>query len=249
MDKVFENIYGKNALTKSPLIQFGIPAIGSQLFAFQPEQKFYNLSVNGKNCKSLESDGTTPTNYSPDAGKCFGNLTLERNGDGNYAHGDTAFYTSRLLNSTMIKLNNATRDYKRKESADLKKAMLYGVGTDETGTPYDTFNDQISLFNKGYESNGDVVQNSPYPLIPFGENGLCKDGKITGVCYLAGVSLTNKIPLYNRTVAQDSTKRYSAILKGFWNSDAEKESNMTPYDVFSAWLDSSSKETRKVISN
>lgn len=225
MDTVFDSVYGTPATGfHNPLIDYGIPALGSQLFTFQPDQKFYNVAVgskssDGNTCFSKNADGTIPTNYSSLADKCFGNYSLTERGDGTLAHGDSAVGTSRLVNASY-----------RAEGVDPQDLLLYGTSNPEQNilTQFTKFNEAYNLVNpKGgsftfYSTNCGAIK--------------------TGICYLWNADKEDSSnPLFNRTMLMD-VRQKTSMFDGGWDSTAQ-ESQITPSDIFSAWMDSSAKKS------
>ena len=237
MDKVFDAVYGEQTLTINPLTESQVPAIGSQLFAFQPDDSFYTVNVGDKTidgniCLEKSFDGFMATNYNPTVKKCFGNRRLPLLGDGLTAHGDSAVRTSRLISSSLQKL-----DYKNDKSKIID-SLLYGNQTfdlaKENALPafsaniskqFETFN----KFKKSYSAN-------------------CDPAKITGICYIFNPDVNAIVPLFNRTLEQDVEFHLKSIPEGKWDKFAQANT-LTPTDIVGLWIDSSAQKAMEPISN
>ncbi len=235
MDSVFDAVYGTPVPGfDNPLIINRIPALGSQLFTFQPDQKFYNVAVDGKACLSKNTDGTIPLNYSPSLNKCFGNNPFAGNGDGTLAHGDSAIGTSHLVNGSLQKFNY------NDNKAIVQNLLLYGEANLPSSFPSSfRINNQFALFNLAYKKARSIDNYYKVDLD-------CKSlGTIkTGVCYLANSSSSSSSPLFNRTILLDAPQKAS-MFDGGWDATAQN-SKMTPADIFSAWMDSSVQKSLNI---
>lgn len=224
MNSVFDAIYSPQKRSDL-LIKSNIPALGSHIFAFQPENKFYNVeigkkSTGGKECKKENAK------YS---NKCFGNFLLNKSGDGTLAHGDTAMRTARLIDSEF-----ATT---RADDSVLKNIMLFGSQYSNSRTQSNpslvsmSYNEQFKQlnFNKSdyYNVNGSLD---------------CSNFKQkTGICYLN--TALDPAPLFNNQ-ADLSSKEYDLYRSGAWNETASK-SYLSPNDILNAWMDYTVPEVLK----
>lgn len=225
MDNVFDAVYAKpvDGFPNS-LIEYGIPALGSQLFAFQPDQKFYNIPVgsagkDGSVCLSKNDDGTTPANYSPLVNKCFGN---EKPGDGVLAHGDSALRTSHLVNGPLQKLDNLT------SKIDVHNSFLFGNNTYDPISKISTKSHEVNVKAQFVMYNTMSRRNDFYISD-------CQIKTKTGICYVNDPS--SKMPLFHRPMFLD-IKQKESMFYGQWD-DTAQNSLMTPTDILDAWMDSS----------
>ncbi len=243
MDKVFDVVYGEQKLAKNPLTSFQVPALGSQLFAFQPDNSFYAVNLGDKTsdgniCEERSYDGSFATNYNPIVKKCFGNHALSKSGDGLLSHGDSAVRTSRLISVSLLGSNFANA------KVTISNALLYGNQTfnPENKKPVTALQSNIKTqfveFNKFYNLVN-KVDNFYSTDLP------CKlENKVTGICYLMNADSNTNIPLFNRTLLQDAAFQKEAIVNGKYDATAQKNT-LTPTDIFTLWMDSSAKESSK----
>jgi len=234
MDSVFDAVYGDLKLAKNPLTSSQVPALGSQLFAFQPDNSFYAVNLGDKTldgsiCEEKSYDGSFAANYNTSVKKCFGNHPLSSFGDGLLSHGDSAVRTSRLITKSYQELR--FKDDKEK----IKSSLLYGDLSLEKSP---SITAQFSLFNEAYNKAKQKDQSySFYAISP------CDDTAITGIRYLLNACSAKDAPLFNRTLILDG-KQKDAIVNGMYDESAQK-SSLTPTDIFTLWMDSSAKESSK----
>ncbi len=244
MDSVFDAVYGDLKLANNPLTSSQVPALGSQLFAFQPDNSFYAVNLGDKTldgsiCEEKSYDGSFEANYNTSVKKCFGNHPLSTSGDGLLSHGDSAVRTSRLISVSLLGSNFANA------KVTISNALLYGNETfnPENKTPVTASKGNIKAqfveFNKFYNlvNKVDNFYSTDLPCKP--------ENKVTGICYLMNADADTKdIPLFNRTLLQDAAFQKDAIVNGKYDESAQK-SSLTPTDIFTLWMDSSAKESSK----
>ena len=243
MDSVFDAVYGEQKLAKNPLTSSQVPALGSQLFAFQPDNSFYAVNLGDKTldgsiCEEKSYDGSFAANYNTTVKKCFGNHPLSSFGDGLLSHGDSAVRTSRLISVSLLGSNFANA------KVTISNALLYGNQTfnPENKKPVTASESnikiQFAVFNKFYNlvNKVDNFYSTDLPCKP--------ENKVTGICYLMNADSNTNIPLFNRTLLQDAAFQKDAIVNGKYDETAQK-SSLTPTDIFTLWMDSSAKESSK----
>lgn len=246
MDAVFSNIYRSSA-AQSPLVAGIVPAVGTQLFSFQPDEAYYNQQLNDTSCTGAkDSQGNDLTNYNPAKEKCFGGgYNTESTPFSLTDHGrDPAFLTSHVLNYPMRYVNYFEAGTSNIDSS-LANALLYGIDP-----PWDdanpervnylysfsrdhvvTVGDQFSYANMAL--NSFAPNSAPYNLTPGCDMAHHVIG--SGLCYLVDAQAPTAFPLYNRPMIFDQTQSYSSMLTGVWDNSAQM-SVLTPTDVFSAWI-------------
>ncbi|WP_158999623.1 hypothetical protein [Pigmentibacter ruber] len=234
MDTVFDAVYGSTQIPNNPLTSFNIPAVGSQLFAFQPEDRFYTINLGEKTsdggvCSALGYDGNAATNYNPDVKKCFGKMELNKSHDGTFAHGDTAVRTARLISEPLNAMSYNVN------KSDIINSLLYGNQSKINNAYSTNINTQLITFNFAYnlankKENANIFYSTD-----------CTDPK-TGIRYLfnACPASGSNFPLFNRTLFQDGLQK-DAIVDGRWEQK-NKTSSLTPTDIFTLWMESAAKE-------
>ncbi|APJ04006.1 hypothetical protein [Silvanigrella aquatica] len=242
MDSVFESIYKEQeeqTAFVNPLVMSNVPAVGSQFFAFQPDNIFYNIDIGSKNFKGgicLEKDnkGNPASNFSPSAKKCFGGRPLSKLGSGILAHGDAALWTSHLINGSMQKLK-----YDGSDIEQVHNAMFYGNGMNIppkkifTNAEPAELEQIFGMYNTAKNQSEKTMTTINYYVAPKSLEDCNNPAKRTGLCYLVGGSSS---VLFNRPLMLDGLQK--DLTAGSWNETAQT-SAMTPSDVFSAWMDSS----------
>lgn len=238
MDMVFDSVYGSTQILNNPLTSFNIPAVGSQLFAFQPEDRFYAVNLGEKTsdggvCSIKDYEGKTASNYNPEVNKCFGKMALNKSGDGLVAHGDSAVRSARLISAPLQGLS-----YNDTDKVSIKNSLLYGNQNSKNNASAVNINTQLETFNTAYNfANKIPITNIFYPTD-------CTEPK-TGIRYLLNacpITATN-FPLFNRTLFQDGLQKDS-IVEGRWEQK-NKTSSLTPTDIFTLWMESAAVETSK----
>ncbi|WGL60154.1 hypothetical protein QEJ31_00865 [Pigmentibacter sp. JX0631] len=237
MDTVFDAVYGSTQIPNNPLTSFNISAVGSQLFAFQPEDRFYGVKLgektfDGSICSKTDYEGKTASNYNPYVKKCFGNLDLNDSGDGLVAHGDSAVRTARLISEPLKAMS-----YEANKN-DIINSLLYGNQNSKNNASVVDISKQLSTFNFAYNiANKKEMTNIFYPTD-------CTDPK-TGIRYLLNACppTARNFPLFNRTLFQDGLQK-DAIVDARWEPK-NKTSSLTPTDIFTLWMESAAVEASK----
>lgn len=260
MDTVFDAVYGSVQIPNNPLTSFNIPAVGSQLFAFQPEDRFYAVNLgektsDGSVCAAVSYDGKSAANYNPDVKKCFGKMALNKSGDGSFAHGDTAVRTARLISAPLQGLG-----YNDADKASVINSLLYGNQEKEkldqsilvAPKPIPSVMaktvsviDQLKTFNK-YISYSDYKDKELFKDLlkdpKFEFYSIQCDKSVTGMRYLINACDESKnYPLFQRALYQDYNFSERALKEGAVVS-SDQLSNLTPTDIFTLWMESAAKE-------
>jgi hypothetical protein len=204
LDSVFDLAFG---LGNEKLVKGKVPPVGSHLFLFQPEAKFYNVPLD-------KADNCHPNaqNYNPTRQKCFGNFLLSPFGDGVLAHSDSAFFSSRVLNLSLRNLNFNSFEKKTK----LKNYFLFG----QSSLKPLTVQEQLKLLNSAFSPN--LQTDDFYSL-------LCSLSKPTTLC-----NTLVDAPLFHRSLRQDHAQ---FINFGFWEEEVEQISVLSPFDLLSVWIE------------
>ena len=238
MDGVFDNIYGAGAST-SPLVANLVPAVGSQIYSFQPDASYYNVKLGTAGCNNTpDATGNLPVNFNSSNNQCFG---------GGIDHGlDPSFLTSRLENSTLQLQNVDVTN--GKASVGIQHELLYGFdpasdpnlcrpddkSCKENPKPY-TFYQQIVGINSGLDAL------HKYNIDEYTNDACLKTPTINGVCYAMGFMSfgigTQSYPLYYRSIGEDKNSSTANALLGVWDTNTQKYSQLSPTDLVTSWLD------------
>ncbi|KAB8033263.1 hypothetical protein [Fluviispira multicolorata] len=237
LDTVFGMSFGTGS-QYFPLNALRIPPIGSQFIGFQPESKFYKVSVGDKYLKDKvdfcsdkkDKNGFfIDANYNDFVKKCFTRK-------GNYAHGDASFLTGKVINSHLLTDNEGA----------IEDALLFGY--DENKTSQTSIEFQIIKMNEAFKVIPDYVKPEKHS---YDFKTQCDTYNAN--CFIFGTlkkqsdgtwsAPRDRTPLYNRTLFQVQDLLEMKVAQGgFWSQRAEQFEGMTPTDVLSKWLKTSATE-------
>jgi hypothetical protein len=241
LDTVFDIVHNKNSSeSQQKLTSFRIPPLGAQLFAFQPEDKFYTVAMNNNSICTKENN-----TFNQNKNACFGGTRHS------LAHGDAAFATSALIND----ISQGTSTTKENTLQNVLKngfpnatSTKVAIATIDGGYRLveQKLKEGIELLNKNtstdaatrkvIETNISKAQNEYNYLTVTKLNTTCTTESPSGVCYLKDG------PQFHRPLYLDGMQKDFLIDKK-WNETAAKDqSPLTPSDVLGAWFASSAQE-------
>jgi hypothetical protein len=243
LDKVFDLVHNKNnSESQQKLTSFRIPPLGAQLFAFQPEDKYYTLATDNKKCID------NPETLNKNKDKCFGGTGYQ------FAHGDASFATSALIND----ISQGTSTTKENILQNVLKNGIPNASRTQIG---------LATINGGYrlveQKLQEEINNLKSEILNPTTNTATKKDKELKLSnaqkeydYLAATYLTNTCnkespsgvcylkdgPQFHRPLYLDGMQKDFLIDKK-WNETAAKDqSPLTPSDVLGAWFASSAQE-------
>ncbi|RDB36494.1 MAG: hypothetical protein DCC88_05020 [Spirobacillus cienkowskii] len=246
-DKVFDIVHNTtSSLSQQLLTSFSIPPVGVQLFAFQPENKYYAVPLNNYLPNRSAKCTTDNHTFNKQTNLCFSG----------FAHGDASFATSTLINQSV---NEAAGRHENKLQSILTQGIPGANSTRNTLTIInngytrvkDTLSAKIDYLQKQENTANAVTKhNIRKTLITaqkthdhLNQTTLKLDCNYSpsrkhthGVCYLKNG------PQFHRPLYLDLAQKDSLIDKKWDNTAATAQSPLTPSDVLTAWFASSAKE-------
>lgn len=245
MDAVFDAVYSKNQLKDNPLVKNKIPAIGSQLFSFQPEDRFFTVNLgertsDGSICSDEDKDKKIPNNYNAQVKKCFGSKKEDSSSKNRrviLAHGDTAVRTARLISEPL-----SSMEYDRNKEV-IKDTFRYGNQSMAKTVQPASISSQLADFDAAYNLAEKLKNPSHQPINYYLTS--CNIELVTGICYVekaqnSTVQLSINQPLFHRTLLQD-LKREDPFFEGKV-VNSSKTAALTPTDIFTLWMESAALE-------
>ena len=224
-DGVLQNFFAHKT-DSNPLLLVGDVPIGSQMYSFQPDVSFYTVPFGKDKCGDPSDILVNLVNYNPILNKCFYGTGMNAKGFSDHGLND-AFLTSHIENYELQKINVT--------DTALTNEFLYGV--DPIGNDYLYPFDSGAANFKLQLSNINLAEKEKYKI--YSSSDCEDDGTVSGQCnsFAMYSSPENSIPLYYRSLAQDSiiNSNYLPAVLGTWDEGAQK-SVMTPIDILTSWL-------------
>ncbi|WP_338635120.1 hypothetical protein [Spirobacillus cienkowskii] len=244
LDKVFDLVHNKNSSeSQKKLTSFRIPPLGAQLFAFQPEDKFYTVVMN---TKTLDNSICTKENntFNQNKNACFGGTRHS------LAHGDAAFATSALINQSASNQEGVLKNILKNgiptasNIQDILEKLDGGYRQVEKKLQKEINNLKSEIENpttniatrKANETNISKAQKEYNYLTVTKLNTTCTTESPSGVCYLKNG------PQFHRPLYLDGKQNDFLIDKKWDTTAASAQSPLTPSDVLGAWFASAAQE-------